>query len=336
MYRAIRQNGSGSCTPFMGHHTGKEGTPILVPLSEIKINPGRREAEAQDIEDLAKSISQVGLLNPITIRPDYTLIAGKHRLEAVKLLGWTKIPCTIRNVSGLLAELAEIDENFIRTNLSPIEFGDLLLRRKEIYEELHPETKQGGDQKSEEIKTTKCRFDIPKSFSEDTAEKLGVSTRTVERQIQTAKNLTPKAKDIIRSADADITKTDALKLSRLEPEQQESAAIQLVSGEISSVDEYKKPYSLGGKRYTTFEESVADLKNPNKDATYTPDTLLAGLDGFIDNFHKDFSWYSMPMCTVAYPAVNQEQFDYIKKRFAGVISTMEKLLQDIERSMICE
>lgn len=185
---------------------------MLVPIKEIQINPGRREVEARDIEDLAKSIAQVGLLNPITITPDHTLIAGNHRLEAAKQLGWTEIECTIRDVSGLLAELAEIDENFVRVNLSPIEFGELLLRRKEIYEELHPETKHGGDKKSEEIKTTKCRFDSPKSFAEDTAEKLGVSTRTIERQIQTAKNLTPEAKRIIRNSDTDISKSDALKL----------------------------------------------------------------------------------------------------------------------------
>ena len=221
-------------------------------------------------------------------------------------------------------------------NLSPIEFGELLLRRKEIYEELHPETKHGGDKKSEEIKTTKCRFDSPKSFAEDTAEKLGVSTRTIERQIQTAKNLTPEAKRIIRNSDTDISKSDALKLSRLESEQQEEAAAQLVSGEITSMDEYEKPYSLGGKRYATLEESVADLKNPDKDAAYTADTLLAGMDGFIDDFHHNFSWYSTPMCTVAYPQVNQEQLIYIRKRFAGVVSEIEKLLRDIERSMNIE
>ena len=83
---------------------------MLVSISEILINPGRRDTAAKDIENLAKSISQVGLLNPVTITADYTLIAGKHRLEAAKLLGWTEIECTVRDVSGLLAELAEIDE----------------------------------------------------------------------------------------------------------------------------------------------------------------------------------------------------------------------------------
>ena len=119
--------------------------PMLVPISEIKINSGRRNTDPDGVKDLAKSISEVGLLNPITITADKTLIAGCHRLEAAKMLGWTEIECTVCNVSGLQAELAEIDENFVRTNLSPIEFGDLLLRRKEIYEELHPETKATYD-----------------------------------------------------------------------------------------------------------------------------------------------------------------------------------------------
>ena len=44
------------------------------------------------------------------------------------------------------AELAEIDENFVRTDLEVMEFGKLLLRRKEIYEMLHPETKSGISQ----------------------------------------------------------------------------------------------------------------------------------------------------------------------------------------------
>lgn len=120
---------------------------MLVSINKIKVNPGRREVESTDINDLAKSISEIGLLNPITVTPDHTLIAGLHRLEAAKVLGWTEIECTVSELSGLRAELAEIDENFMRVNLPPIEFGDLLLRRKEIYEELHPETKatkEGG------------------------------------------------------------------------------------------------------------------------------------------------------------------------------------------------
>ena len=75
------------------------------------------------------------------------------------------------------------------------------------------------------------------------------------------------------------------------------------------------------------EESIADLKNSNKDASYSAGTLLADMDGLIDRFHKDFAWYSMPMCTVAYQLINQEQLDYITERFDDVCNEIHELLQ---------
>ena len=64
---------------------------MKVKISDIKVNPGRRGVLDNDVEELALSILDVGLLNPITLTGDYTLIAGLHRLEAVKLLGWIEI-----------------------------------------------------------------------------------------------------------------------------------------------------------------------------------------------------------------------------------------------------
>ena len=314
--------------------------PMLVAISEIKINSGRRNTDPDGVKDLAKSISEIGLLNPITITADKTLIAGCHRLEAAKLLGWTEIECTVCDMNGLLAELAEIDENFVRVNLSPIEFGDLLLRRKEIYEKLHPETKstgEGGPFRGNQHKEVSDKMTLTtKSFTQDTADRLGVGKRTIERDLQAAKKLTPAAKRIIRQSDTIISKTDALKLSRLAPDQQEQAATQLATGEIHSMNEYQKPYSIGGKHFSSFEESIADLKNPNKDASYTPGTLLADMDGLIDRFHRDFSWYEMDQCTVVFPEINREQFDYITKRFATITSAIEEMLQKIGRSIDIE
>lgn len=303
---------------------------MLVSINEIKVNPGRREVEPEDIKSLADSIAELGLLNPITIDQGYTLIAGRHRLEAAKLLGWMEIECTVTDLQGLQAELAEIDENFVRKNLSVIDFGNLLLRRKEIYEILHPETKQGM-RNGQTSKNENSSVLGTKSFAQDTAEKLGVSSRTVETQIQTAKNLTPTTKEIIRGSDTKVTKMNALKLSRLEPEQQEDAATQLVAGEINSVDEYK-PYSVGDKVFATFEESVADLKNPDKDGTCTPDMFLIALDGLIDRFHRDFAWYSDPECVAVFPQISEEQFEFVKKRVATVTSALEGLVEKIERS----
>ena len=165
----------------------------------------------------------MGLMNPITVTQDNTLIAGLHRLEAVKLLGWTEIECVVSEADGLQAELAEIDENFVRAGLSHRELGDLLLRRKELYEAIHPETRQ-GQRNGQTVKSDNLTFLAAKPFSEDAADKLGISKRTVERLVQTAANLTPEAKKTIRDAGDKISKGAALKISRLPPDQQEEAA----------------------------------------------------------------------------------------------------------------
>ena len=106
---------------------------------------------------MADSIRELGLLHPIIVDKKYTLIAGLHRLEAVKLLEWTEIECTVSSLEGLKAELAEIDENVVRSDLSALEFGELLLKRKDIYEALHPEaraTYNGGGFRGNQHKKT--------------------------------------------------------------------------------------------------------------------------------------------------------------------------------------
>ncbi len=329
---------------------------LLIPINEITVSPGRRDAAPGDVKELADSILEVGLINPIMVDQTYTLIAGLHRLEAMKLLGQTEIECTVSELDGLQVALAEIDENFVRKDLSDDEFRELLLRRKEIYESLHPETKATydggafrGNQHDDEV-SRKMR-PTTKSFAQDTADKLGVSKSTVEREIQTAKNLTPEAKEIIKGAK--VTKSDALKLSRLAPEQQTEAASRLVSGDIHSVDEYQPPpagpepaepeptaeappsvpYSSSGKHFATFEESIADLKNPDKDCSYTPDSLLAELDSFIEKFHREFAWYSDPFCAAAFPDISQVQLDYLKERFGTISTAIHDLLKQMKRSM---
>ena len=336
---------------------------MLIPTVEVKINPGRRTANADHIRELAKSISEIGLLNPITVDHRHVLIAGLHRLEATKLLNWPEIECTVSSLEGLQAELAEIDENFIRNDLSPVEYGELLLRRKAIYELLYPEARNGGDRKSEKIRSAKCASDSVKSFVDDTAEKLGVNPSTVRRQIQTAKNLAPEAKEIIRNADAKITKKDALKLSRMEPEQQKEAASQLASGEIRSVGEYQaaqddtvqsqghppddtqpeptpedeartaspaQSFALSGKRFETVAESIADLKNPDKDCSCTPDGFLAEITAFAQKFRRDIEWYSTPYYEEIFPALTSEQLDYLHQQLALIHSTAESLFQKVK------
>lgn len=76
-----------------------------------------------------ESIRTNGLLNPIAVTSDLTLVAGQRRLEAVKRLGWDEIPCFIideENPETLLQ--MELDENAARKDFTSDETADALVR----------------------------------------------------------------------------------------------------------------------------------------------------------------------------------------------------------------
>jgi len=68
----------------------------------------RHRKDMGDIASLAASMAELGLLQPIVIRPDGRLIAGERRLRAAKLLGWTAIPVTVVDLDAVVrGEFAE-------------------------------------------------------------------------------------------------------------------------------------------------------------------------------------------------------------------------------------
>jgi hypothetical protein len=143
---------------------------------------GNRKPDKDVVRQLVDSIKDVGLLNPITVTPEGKLRAGGHRLAAFKVLGWKKIAAHLQDLDDLKGELAQIDENLMRNPGTQLEQAEALKRRKEIYEALHPETKKGGDRKS-----NRQSGDLKKKaerFTKDTAAKTGVSERKVQRSVR--------------------------------------------------------------------------------------------------------------------------------------------------------
>ena len=67
-------------------------------ISELKVNPLSLAiyGENEDVADLAESIGQHGLLAPIIIKPDGTILSGHRRFAAVKELGWEEVECVVR------------------------------------------------------------------------------------------------------------------------------------------------------------------------------------------------------------------------------------------------
>ena len=88
-----------------------------IPVASVIVGERMRDLDEGKVLELMQSYEQVGVINPISVDEDYTLIAGAHRLEAAKNLGWTKIEAKVFNQEDLQRELIEIDENLIRNEL---------------------------------------------------------------------------------------------------------------------------------------------------------------------------------------------------------------------------
>ena len=285
---------------------------MRIKISEIKINPGRREAEPKAIEELAKSIAAVGLMNPVTLDQNNTLIAGLHRLEAAKLLGWTEIECTAMGMDDVQAELAEIDENIVRTRLNRQELCEQLLRRKEIYETLHPETRHGM-RNGQTAKNANLATLETKSFAEDTAEKTGMSKRAVSRLLQIANNLTGDARRIVEAHN--MTQDTALKLSRLQHDEQVEAASMLAAGTMESVEQYQE-YQRERRKAIALSRPLSDEppvdtrteEEKERQKKESLDGLVREFSRFIEQFldrMKMYQGYADDFAEMSQPQISQ-------------------------------
>lgn len=98
-----------------------------VPIERIKANrsnPRRHFAEAE-LEDLANSVREHGVVQPVLVRPsddgDFELIAGERRWRAAQKAGLHEIPVVIRDVDNRQALELAIIENVQRADLNPVE-----------------------------------------------------------------------------------------------------------------------------------------------------------------------------------------------------------------------
>jgi ParB family chromosome partitioning protein len=108
-----------------------EGMLILVPVDEILPNPQqpRQYFDPDSLEELAESIKERGVLQPILVRRDeagkIVLVAGERRLRAARMAGLERVPAVV--TGGNEAEIALI-ENLQREDLKPVEEAEALWR----------------------------------------------------------------------------------------------------------------------------------------------------------------------------------------------------------------
>jgi modification methylase len=203
-----------------------------ISIASIKV--GKRMRPLGDIAALVESIKEVGLLNPILITQGRRLISGLHRLAAFKALGRTRIPCILLNVSQQEAQLREIDENLARNDLTLLERAEHLHRRKQLYEELHPERRHGGNRGNQHTGGKSCQ-DTNLKFCQTAAVLTGKSATTVHRLVRIAKLLTPETKELLCGTGWANNQQALMKLCKMPPDMQERVARKAANGESTDI-----------------------------------------------------------------------------------------------------
>lgn len=197
-----------------------------IAIADIVVSDRLRAVEEDHAQAIALSITEHGLLNPVTVRftPNakggkYTLIAGAHRLRAVEINGDDEIDALIVEADKTEAALQEITENLFRNELSVIDRAIFVQSYRELWEEKYGEIK-GGRPKQGQVDPI-----IGGSFSAHVADRMGMSKEAAKRLDRIARNLHPDLRAALRGTDVADNQSALLKLAKLEPVMQRRAAI---------------------------------------------------------------------------------------------------------------
>lgn len=176
-----------------------------VRVGVIEVGERHRALSEPDVERLMSSMREMGLRQPITIRVVDEmeidghivsgvplLVAGRHRLESAKRLGWSHIDCIEVEDDALMAELWEIAENLHRLDLTKDQRDEHIRRYAELLEakrlvpqnaapvSILPDGRRKGPQHEKAI---------PRQIAEET----GLSVDTVRRALNPKPAPEPKA-----------------------------------------------------------------------------------------------------------------------------------------------
>lgn len=314
--------------------------PVDIPVARCVPSPTARPVIAIQVEILTRSIREIGLRQPINVRllasGDYEVRGGGHRLAAYRDLGRETIPAFVRVDDDPHAELAEIDENLCRNELSPAERAAAIARRKTLYEDIHGRAKANGAHAANEAQgKANATANLADAFTVATAVASGSSERTIRREAARGESLgaTTLAKVVGTSLDRG-EELDAL--AALSPQRRDAIVDRAAAGEkVSAKVEVKKErraereQQLAGKqralpvakygviyadpewRFETYGENGMDRSADNH---YPTSDLDAILQRPVASIAADdavlFLWATVPMLPQALQVMSAWGFDY--------------------------
>lgn len=267
-----------------------------IKLSDIDIPEDRaRDLDMDWAQALASMIAAQGLINPITVRMvdgRPRLVAGLHRYTGIGLLKWETIPARISNAAtDDDARLEEVMENLGRNELKALDRCHHLYELKQVYERLHPETKNGANGGVGSKRNENEIF----AFSLDVAEKIGLSRRSIELAVKIWKDLATASRQ--RCAGTWLANHQAgLKLLSEQPHAEQAKILDLLFSSPPKATSVQDAMTIlaNGSTKTATEKKVETVKNtlkalPEAVVASVVDERLAEMRQSIDVLSKFFA-----------------------------------------------
>lgn len=221
----------------------------MIPISQLQasINQPRTIFDESSIKELAISIQENGLIQPIVVRPyqgSYQIVAGERRYRACQLLQLEMIPCIVENYSDIEKAKVAMIENIQRENLTPIEEArayDILLKEYHLTQS-------------------------------ELAKQVGKQQSTIANKLRLL-NLDSTIQEALK--DRTITERHARALLSIEPEEQKKLLQQIMKKELN----VKQTEELVKKsKVTKVKAHKASIKGMTKQLKIAVNTLHQAMD----------------------------------------------------------
>jgi len=117
---------------------------VFIPIYMLDYSGRNPRQEVGDLQELADSIKEYGILEPIVVRPKadrFEIVAGERRFKAGLIAGLKEVPSIVKNLSDMQADEIRLIENVQRQDLTDSEKGDAIYLLLENYSEKYASMK---------------------------------------------------------------------------------------------------------------------------------------------------------------------------------------------------
>lgn len=235
---------------------------LELPIEVLKEHPQNQEyfdiLQGSEWERFKKSIEEEGIITPLIVAPDMTIVSGHQRYKAAKEVGLKMVPVIINK--ALMDEKEKLKKlfaaNFGRNKNNPMKMSRVIVEYEKLCDIVHGGARSRNSEKN--------------ITQEDIAEELGVSLRTLIN-LKKLNNLSPEFVELVESGE--LNYTTAVRLySKMSIEEQEKFILDVGKDKISELT-YKQAEEIIKKRYKDLEEKEKKVDGWYKQVNISADAL---------------------------------------------------------------